>query len=64
MRENPKDPHVFRLFIPLAEGETRVEAVAGECRDEATWRRVHEPNAAYKLVKKKGQQKSNWADNE
>ena len=64
VRENPKDPHVFRLFIPLAEGETRVEVVAGECRDEATWRRVHEPNAAYKLVKKKGQQKSNWADNE
>ena len=64
VRENPKDPHVFRLFIPLAEGETRVEVVAGECRDEAPWRRVHEPNAAYKLVKKKGQQKSNWADNE
>ncbi len=62
--ENPKDPHVFRLFIPLPEGETRVEAVAGECRDEATWRRVDTPNPAYKLVKKKGQQKSNWADNE
>ena len=64
VREDPKDPHVFRLFIPLPEGETRVEAVAGECADEAVWRRVSAPNPAYKLIKKKGQQKSNWADNE
>ena len=62
--EDPKNPHVFTLSIPLSQGETQVEAVAGECRDSATWRRVSQPNPAYVLVKKKGQQKSNWADNE
>ena len=51
--------HIFTFDVPLS-GEVRVEAVAGGCRDAATFRRVDAPNPDYVLKKSKNQQKSNW----
>ncbi len=50
--------HIFTFSIPL-EGEVRLEAVAGDCRDSCSIRRVDAPNPAYQL--RKGMNKSqNW----
>ena len=49
---------VFTFQVPL-DGEVRLEAVAGGCRDEATIRYVSKPNPAYKLGKDGGNG-GNW----
>ena len=43
--------HFFYFDVPNM-GETRLVAVAGECRDESCIRKVAEPNPAYRLVEK------------
>ncbi len=43
--------HFFYFDVPNA-GETKLEAVAGDCRDENTIRKVAEFNAAYRLQEK------------
>ena len=43
--------HFFYFEVPNA-GQTRLVAVAGECRDESVIRKVSEPNPAYRLVEK------------
>ena len=53
--------HVFTFRVPL-EGEVKVEAVAGKCRDKAVFTHVDTPNPDYKLKKSKNQQASNWVD--
>ena len=35
------------------DGETKVQAVAGDCIDDAVFRKVETPNPAYKLGKAK-----------
>ena len=49
---------VFTFKIPL-NGEVKLEAVAGECRDEAAIRYVTKPNPSYKLGKDGGNG-GNW----
>ena len=49
---------VFSFRIPLT-GEVKLEAVAGDCRDEAVIRYVDQPNPAYKLGKDGGNG-GNW----
>ena len=49
---------VFRFKLPL-NGEVELKAVAGECIDQATIRKVAAPNPAYKLQKGKSQS-ANW----
>nr|WP_317402171.1 glycoside hydrolase family 2 TIM barrel-domain containing protein [uncultured Gemmiger sp.] len=49
---------VYRFRLPLS-GEVELKAVAGECTDQPTIRKVDKPNPAYKL--KKGKSTSaNW----
>jgi len=43
--------HFFYFDVPNV-GETKLEAVAGDCRDESCLRKVAEPNPAYRLVEK------------
>ena len=57
--EKTRDDHVFTFRVPL-EGDVRVEAVAGKCRDSATFRKADRPNPDYVLKKSKNPQKSNW----
>ena len=45
------EDHFFRFDVPNA-GETKLVAVAGECRDESLIRKVAEFNPAYRLVEK------------
>jgi len=45
------EDHFFRFDVPNA-GETRLVAVAGECRDESLIRKVDAFNEAYRLVEK------------
>ncbi len=45
------DDHFFRFEVKN-EGETRLEAVAGKCRDESLIRKVDTFNEAYRLVEK------------
>ncbi len=49
---------VFSFRIPLT-GEVKLEAVAGDCRDEITIRHVQKPNPAYRLGKNSGNG-GNW----
>ena len=42
------DDHFFRFEVPNV-GETRLEAVAGDCRDESIIRKVDTFNAEYRL---------------
>ena len=49
---------VFTFKVPL-NGEVKLEAVSGDCRDEATIRYVSQPNPAYKLGKDGGNG-GNW----
>lgn len=53
--------HVFSFRVKLA-GETRVEAVSGNCKDQAVFTLVANPNPDYVLKKSKKQQASNWVD--
>ena len=45
------EDHFFRFDVPNA-GETKLVAVAGECRDESVIRKVDTFNEAYRLVEK------------
>ena len=49
---------VFTFKVPLS-GEVKLEAVSGDCRDEAAIRYVSKPNPAYKLGKDGGNG-GNW----
>jgi beta-galactosidase len=49
---------VFTFRVPL-EGEVKLAAVAGDCRDEISVRYVSKPNPAYKLGKDAGNG-GNW----
>ena len=49
---------VFTFQVPL-EAEVKLEAVAGNCRDEASIRYVTTPNPSYKLGKDGGNG-GNW----
>ena len=50
--------HVFPFKVPL-NGEVKLQAVAGECIDTASFRKVDTPNPGYKLVKTKSKS-ANW----
>ena len=50
--------HVFTFKVPL-NGEVKLQAVAGECIDTASFRKVDTPNPGYKLVKTKSKS-ANW----
>ena len=56
--ETKKGEHVFTFTVPL-QGKANVTAVAGDCRDSATFRRVSKPNPSYKLRKTKNKSQ-NW----
>ena len=56
--ETQKGDKIFTFVIPLT-GEIKLEAVAGECRDEMMVRYVSKPNPAYKLGKDGGNG-GNW----
>jgi len=49
---------VFTFTVPL-QGEVKLEAVAGDCTDTASIRRVDKPNPAYKLRRGEGNG-GNW----
>ncbi len=51
--------HIFCFHVPL-KGSIQVEAVAGKCRDQASFRHVDSPCEAYILKKSAKTQKSNW----
>jgi beta-galactosidase len=53
------DDHFFRFEVPN-NGETHLEAVAGECRDESMIRKVETFNEAYRLQEKNAI--LNWFD--
>ena len=48
----------FTFKVPL-NGEVKLQAVAGECIDTASFRKVDTPNPGYKLVKTKSKS-ANW----
>ena len=50
--------HIFKFRVKL-NGETKVQAVAGDSIDEAVFRKVDAPNPDYKLAKKKSTS-ANW----
>ena len=50
--------HVFTFKVKL-NGETKIQAVAGDCIDEAVFTKVSAPNPAYKLTKSKTKS-ANW----
>ena len=50
--------HIFKFRVKL-DGETKVQAVAGDCIDDAVFRKVDTPNPAYKLHKTKSKS-ANW----
>ncbi|WP_455501244.1 glycoside hydrolase family 2 protein [Gemmiger sp.] len=50
--------HIFKFRVKL-NGETKVQAVAGDCIDDAVFRKVDAPNPDYKLAKKKSTS-ANW----
>ena len=50
--------HVFKFRVKL-NGETKVQAVAGDSIDDAVFRKVDAPNPDYKLTKKKSTS-ANW----
>ena len=51
MGKKTAEDHFFRFEVPNA-GETTLVAVAGDCRDESTIRKVDTFNEAYRLVEK------------
>ena len=50
--------HIFKFRVKL-DGETKVQAVAGDSIDDAVFRKVDAPNPDYKLAKKKSTS-ANW----
>ena len=50
--------HIFKFRVKL-NGETKVQAVAGDSIDDAVFRKVDAPNPAYKLTKKNSTS-ANW----
>ena len=50
--------HIFKFRVKL-NGETKVQAVAGDSIDDAVFRKVNAPNPDYKLTKKKSTS-ANW----
>ncbi len=56
--EKSGNDKVFRFELPLS-GEVVLRAVAGDCTDETTIRKVDTPNPAYKLQQGKSQS-ANW----
>ena len=50
--------HIFKFRVKL-NGETKVQAVAGDSIDDAVFRKVDAPNPDYKLTKKKSSS-ANW----
>ena len=50
--------HIFKFRVKL-DGETKVQAVAGDSIDDAVFRKVDTPNPAYKLHKTKSKS-ANW----
>ena len=54
------DAHRVVSFRVKLEAENRLEAIAGDVRDEAILRRVSAPNPAYTLKKQGKTQKANW----
>lgn len=50
--------HIFKFRVKL-NGETKVQAVAGDSIDDAVFRKVDAPNPDYKLTKKKSTS-TNW----
>ena len=56
--EKSGNDKVFRFELPLS-GEVTLRAVAGDCTDETTIRKVDTPNPAYKLQQGKSQS-ANW----
>ena len=50
--------HVFTFKVKL-NGKTKIQAVAGDCIDEAVFTKVSTPNPAYKLTKSKTKS-ANW----
>ena len=50
--------HIFKFRVKL-DGETKVQAVAGDSIDDAVFRKVDTPNPDYKLTKKKSTS-ANW----
>lgn len=57
-RQAQKDQRVFVFEVSLSDGENHFEAVAGDCRDEAVFRKMTNPRS-YKLSKKKSSS-ANW----
>ena len=57
-RQAQKDQRVFVFEVSLSDGENHFEAVAGDCRDEAVFRKMANPRS-YKLSKKKSSS-ANW----
>ena len=53
-----KGEHIFKFRVKL-NGETKVQAVAGDSIDDAVFRKVDAPNPDYKLTKKKSTS-ANW----
>ena len=56
--QEKRGAHVFEFTLPL-ENSVTVKAVAGECTDQASFRKVATANPAYKLVKTKSKS-ANW----
>ena len=50
--------HIFKFRVKL-NGETKVQAVAGDSIDDAVFRKVDAPNPDYKLTKKNSTS-ANW----
>lgn len=57
--ETKEGEHIFRFDVWLRDTETRFEAVSGDVRDEAVFKKVDQPNPAYRLEKKRKKSK-NW----
>lgn len=59
--ETKTGSRIFTFQVPLS-GEHTIEAVAGECKDEISIRKVTQPNPAYSFVQKG--EVINWFDKE
>ena len=57
--ETKEGDKIFRFEVWLKDTDTRFEAVSGAVRDEAVFKKVDQPNPAYRLEKKRKKSK-NW----
>ena len=60
--ETKHGEHIFTFTVPMS-AETKVRAAAGECADEAVFRKVSKPNPAY-VLKDAGDKGANWTNKE